>query len=78
MTNTADIELEFKRQIDLVKALQDEINYQTNTHDEFEAITKSTIFRVKLFAFIQIVIFAALAWWQYRNLRSFFRHIKVV
>ncbi|BFU18655.1 hypothetical protein EHI8A_207390 [Entamoeba histolytica HM-1:IMSS-B] len=72
------IEIQFTQQIDLVKALQDEIKFQQEKHDEFEAVTASTIFRVKLFAFIQIIIFALLAWWQYKNLKSFFRHIKVV
>ncbi|KAL7711728.1 GOLD domain-containing protein [Entamoeba marina] len=72
------LELDLQKQIDSVKALQDEINYQSTRHDEFQAVTESTIFRVKLFAFIQIFIFAGLAWWQYSNLKKFFRHIKVV
>ncbi|ELP90062.1 transmembrane emp24 domain containing protein 9 precursor, putative [Entamoeba invadens IP1] len=73
-----DVEVQFTQQIDLVKALQSEIKYQTEQHESFEQTTQSTIFRVKLFAIIQISIFAALAYWQYKNLKSFFRHIKVV
>ena len=72
------IELEITKHIDLVKALQEEVKFQSEFHDDFEKVTQSTIFRVKLFAFVQTVMFIALAYWQYKNLKQFFRHIKVV
>ena len=72
------IELELTKQIDLVKSMREEVKYQGEFHEEFEKTTLSTIRRVKLFAFVQIVLFVGLAYWQYKNLRQFFRHIKVV
>ena len=61
-----------------VETLQNEITFQGSRHDEFTQVTKSTITRVKIFFVVDLFFFALLGFLVYRNLRGFFRHIKVV